>query len=79
MSQKLYGIVSKIMSIPVSQLSDNSGPENIEKWDSFNGLLLVDELEVQFGIKFELDEIVDVKTISDIKKHLKNHGINLDE
>ena len=67
------------MSIPVSQLSDNSGPENIEKWDSFNGLLLVDELEVQFGIKFELDEIVDVKTISDIKKHLKNHGINLDE
>lgn len=67
------------MSVPISQINDNSSPENIEKWDSFNGLVLVDELETEFDVKFTLDEILDVKMVADIKKHLRNHGINLDD
>lgn len=78
MSEKLYQIIAKIMSIPISEINDQSGPENIERWDSFNGLLLVDELESQFGIKFDLEEVIDVKTVTDIKKHLKTHGVVLD-
>ena len=38
-------IISKVFSIPESEVNDESGPENIENWDSFNGLILVDELE----------------------------------
>jgi acyl carrier protein len=76
---KLYEIISKIMDIPTSELSDNSGPENVETWDSFNGLLLADELETQFKIKFTNEEIIDVKNIADIKRHLQNHGILLDD
>lgn len=66
------------MSIPISQLTDDSGPENIDSWDSFNGLLLVDELESKFNITFSLEEVVDVKTISDIKRHLLNHGVSFE-
>ena len=67
------------MSVPISEINDKSSPENIEAWDSFNGLVLLDELEISFDVKFSLDEITDVKTVGDIKKHLKNHGVNLDE
>ena len=42
------------MSVPLSELTDDSGPENIDSWDSFNGLLLVDELESKFNITFSL-------------------------
>jgi len=62
------------MDVPVTSLNEQSGPKNIEKWDSFNGLVLVDEIENHFNVKFSLEEIIDVKTILDIKNHLKNHN-----
>ncbi len=79
MSEKLYKIIAKVMSIPLSEINDKSGPENIESWDSFNGLVLIDELEVNYDIKFSLQEVTDVRTTADIKHHLKNHGVNLNE
>ena len=68
-------IIAKVFSIPESEVNDKSGPENIESWDSFNGLILVDELENHFKIKFSISEITDVKTVADIKQHLKNHNV----
>lgn len=79
MSQKLYKIISNVMDISISELTDKSGPDNIESWDSYNGLLLIDELESEFDVKFSVDETYDVKTIEDIKRHLKNHGVILDD
>ena len=79
MSEKLYNIISKIFSVPITEINDESGPETIESWDSFNGLILVDDIESNFNVKFTVSEITDVKNISDIKRHLKNHGINVDE
>ena len=75
MDDDLITIVAKVFSIPESEVNDQSGPENIESWDSFNGLILVDELENYFKIKFSISEITDVKTVADIKQHLKNHNV----
>tara|TARA_B110000014_G_C19834371_1_gene432678 strand:+ start:187 stop:420 length:234 start_codon:yes stop_codon:yes gene_type:complete len=69
-------IVAKVFSIPESEVNDQSSPETIELWDSFNGLVLVDELENHFKIKFSISEITDVKNIADIKQHLKNHNVS---
>jgi len=79
MSEKLYDIISKVFSVQISEINDESSPETIESWDSFNGLILVDELESSFNIKFSVSEIIDVKNVKDIKRHLNNHGVDLDE
>ena len=79
MSDKVFSVVSKVFSISLDKITDESSPETIDSWDSCNGLILVDELENKFNVKFSITEITDVKTIGDIKRHLKNHGINLDE
>ena len=72
-------IVAKVFSIDESEITDESSPETIESWDSFNGLVLVDELENNFNVKFTISEITDVKTVADIKRHLKNHNVELDD
>ena len=77
MSKKLYEIISKVFSVQISEINDESSPETIESWDSFNGLILVDELENNFNVKFSISEIIDVKSVKDIKKHLKNHGVDM--
>ena len=79
MSDKLYNIISRVFSVSIDEISDDSGPEDIERWDSFNALVLIDELESEFSIQFTISEITDVSTVSDIKRHLRNHGVNLDE
>ena len=79
MPNNIYAIVAKVFSIPESQVNDQSSPKNIDSWDSFNGLILVDELENHFNIKFSISEIIDVKTVSDINRHLKNHNVTLDD
>ena len=66
------------MNVSHSQIDDNSGPETIESWTSFKGYVLLYELEEEFKTKFTLDEAIDVKTVADIKRHLKNHGVELD-
>ena len=79
MTSTLYEIISQVFSVPISEVIDESSPENIESWDSFNGLVLVDELETNFNIKFTISEITDVKNVADIKRHLKNHNVALDD
>jgi len=78
MFNQLYEIIAKVMNVPVSSLVDTMGPESIENWTSFNGYVLLHELETGFDVKFTIDEVMDVKTISDIKRHLKNKGIIFD-
>jgi len=79
MSKKLYNLISRVLDVPTSEISDQSSPESIPSWDSFNGYILLDELESEFQVKFTLDEVLDVKTVSDIKRHLHNHGVELDD
>jgi acyl carrier protein len=78
MANKLYEIISKVMNIPTLSLNDTMGPESIENWTSFNGYVLLHELETGFDVKFTIDEAMDVTTIADIKRHLKNKGIIFD-
>ena len=67
------------MEIESSELTDESKPEDIENWDSYNGLLLVDKLESEFNVTFTVEEVFDINSIADIKKHLTNHGVILNE
>ena len=79
MSEKLYGIIAKVMDTSIDKITDNSSPETIPSWDSFNSYILLDELESEFKTEFTINEITETKNVSDIKKHLKVHGINLND
>ena len=77
MSKKLYELIARVMNVPITSVTDSSGPESIESWTSFKGYVLLYELESEFKVKFTIDEAMDVKKVSDIKRHLTNHGVVL--
>lgn len=78
MSAKLYDLIARVMQIPISEIDDTSSPETIDRWDSFQKLILLDDLEAAFEIKFTLDEVLGINTVADIKRNLLNHGVLLD-
>ena len=76
MSEKLYQIVSEVFNVELNKINDNTNPENLEEWDSFNFYVLLDQIENKFNIKFDLDETLEIKKIGDFKKLFEKHGID---
>ena len=76
MSEKLYQIISKVFNVESSKINDDTSPENLEEWDSFNFYVLLDELENEFNIKFDLDETLEIKKVGDFKEIFEKHRIN---
>lgn len=79
MTNRLYKIISEVMNVPVTQITNDSGPESIDAWDSFSLYVLLDEIEKEFNIQFSLDEILEIKNVADFKKYLEKHGVNFNE
>ena len=77
--KRLTALLAKIFQVSESEINDNTSPENTEKWDSFNTLNLVTELENEFKVQLRFDEIVAIKSVKDIKETLVRHNINLEE
>ncbi len=76
---ELFQILSNVLEINVNDLNSLSSPDNIESWDSYNALLLVTEIEENFNVKFTMEEIYEVKKVSDIIRILKKHDVEIDE
>jgi len=76
---RLKKIITQVLEIPAEKITDKTSPDNTPSWDSFNGLMLVSELEKAFGVSFTMAEVVAVKRVADIKKYLKKHGVKTDE
>jgi len=79
MSEKLYKIISKVLNVSINEINDESNPTTLSNWTSFNGYVLLDELETNFDVKFSIEEVMDVKNVADIKRHLQNHGVNIND
>jgi len=79
MSKRLYDLIARVMNVSPSSINDEAGPISIESWTSFKGYVLLYELETEFNVKLTLDEAMDVKKVADIKRHLSNHGVTLND
>jgi acyl carrier protein len=79
MSNNLLSIIANVMEVQATQINDESGPETIENWDSFRGLILFEEIETKFNVKFTLNELLGIKKIKDIKNILSLRGASLNE
>ncbi len=77
MSEKLYEIVANVFNVDISKINDETSPENLEQWDSFNFYVLLDEIENKFSITFNLDETLEIKKIGDFKQLLEKNGAQI--
>ena len=77
--KRLNAILSRVLGIKESEINDKTSPSNVDSWDSFNGIMMVSELEKEFKVKFTIKEAASVKCVKDIKDSLKKHGVKLNE
>ncbi len=66
----LTEIISKVLLLDTNELTDDLKRGDYEPWDSMAHLVLISEIENEFGIFFEDDEVVDIWTVADIRNLL---------
>ncbi|MGY5860772.1 MAG: acyl carrier protein [Candidatus Thorarchaeota archaeon] len=66
----LTEIISKVLLLDKNELTDDLKRGDYELWDSMAHLVLISEIENEFSIFFEDDEVVDIWTIADIRSLL---------
>jgi len=48
------------------EINDNTAARNINNWDSLNHVILISEVEKEFGIHFDLNDMLEIRTAGDI-------------
>lgn len=56
-------------------LTPDTGPEQIERWDSLQHIALISRLERGFGITLTMDEMMEIRSVGDIETILERHGV----
>ena len=64
--EKLNGIISRVLEIDESKLSDTMDINNVPFWDSINQMALIVEIEEDFEIELSFDEISEMNSVKKI-------------
>ena len=75
--ERLKRLLSKVLGINEESITDDTSSDNVETWDSFNGLLLISELENVFNIKLTIGEVRSMNSVKDIKEILNKYCVEL--
>lgn len=59
--------MSIVFDVPLKNLGENTSPETLEAWDSFNHMKLIVALEEEFDVQFEGEDILDMKNYKLVK------------
>lgn len=54
-----------------TKVNVNTTQDNLEKWDSMHHLILISELEEEFNVEFEPEEIAEMKSVEQIVFFIK--------
>ena len=69
---KVYNIISETLKVDSNVIDDSMGPGDIEQWDSLGQIQLMSQIEKSFNVKFDVDQIMSINTVSDIVLILSN-------
>ena len=72
----LSELVSKVLREPVGNLTDESSPDTVKGWDSFNHIQLMVALEETYRVRFTTVEMDTMKTLGMVKEALRRKGID---
>ena len=75
-NKKYSTAFSSTFSIDEDNLT-NLEYNNIDEWDSIGHMTLIAEIEQQFEISIETDDVIDFSSFKKGKEILKKYGVNL--
>ena len=64
--KKVLDIICEQFSVSENEITDETGPGDLVKWDSIGQLRLIMELEKEFNIQLSVDDLMSINKLRDI-------------
>ena len=75
---KFAKVFAETFAISIDEVKDDLEYQSIASWDSINHLDLVSNLESEFEVEFDMDDIIAMENVAKIKEILVRLGVEED-
>ncbi len=75
MPEDLLDLIARALGIERSQVTETSDMSNTAKWDSLRQIMLMTELETQYGIELTDQEMLETISVAQIRGMLARYGV----
>lgn len=72
--ETLTEICKDVFDVDEIELTDDTTADDIEEWDSLTHLSLINEVEMEYGFKFTMAEIQQLKNVGDLVDTIIKHA-----
>lgn len=72
--QRIKAVFAQVFQVDPVELPATASPAEIEAWDSFGHLALVEALQEEFKVEFELEDIAQMDSLATIEEILRLRG-----
>jgi acyl carrier protein len=77
LNNRLEKIIREVFDIEAETIDENWTSDDIPDWDSVGHLNLIMEVEKEFNIKIEIEEMFEVEKLKDIVKILEKKNLSI--
>jgi len=70
---------SSAFEVEPGSVTIHTVPADIQAWDSMGHVMLASSLEQEFGVTFDVDELMDMENVREIVRILQSKLARLDE
>lgn len=74
--QKLKISFSEALGLNVDEISDNLSYQSIPEWDSISHMILISQLEEDFDLSLETDDVIEMSSVKKAKDILAKYDVN---
>jgi acyl carrier protein len=71
MKERLIAIVAAALRVPTSALTLETGPGDVEAWDSLAHINVVSEIEAEFLVSIPVEQVAEIRQIRDFLGYLE--------
>jgi acyl carrier protein len=71
MVEKLIVTIAAALRVPMSTLTLETGPGDVQAWDSLAQINVVSEIEAEFGVSIPIEQVAEIRHIRDFLPYLE--------
>lgn len=72
MNDRIAKVFDSVFQLSGTEVNDSVSPQDVPGWDSLGHVRLVTALQEEFGVEFQVDEIMRMENVGEIKKILES-------
>ncbi len=74
--EKLRKSFSEALNLEIEAVTNDLAYQSIVEWDSISHMILISQIEEDFDISLETDDVIEMSSVEKAQEILAKHGIN---